>query len=376
VKQYQVSFDRNVAAALDSVTPPTVPGDGHWYDSGSHVTLTVHGVWGRNSTEGFRLSSYSLNGATATLIASSGTVTILNLVAISAPQGITSNATVQYLLSVAGGSGSTYSTGPPIAGDSGWYDSGAVVRVSTNGTFDTSGGTRQRITGWSVDGGPSTPAGTSSVVTTSAITMDSGHSVVFYAVTQYLVTLVVSDSSGAHTLIPDSVILNVNGGNQMATTSAWVASGASLQVVSITWHGVNVAPSHPDTYVVTSPLTLAIDARVYDATIVVKDPLGLPIGGADCAITLANGTTIHASTSGDGTLVLRQIPIGTFQGTVSSLGQTSTLSGDAAVQGTVEDRLALSWGTISVFVVLLAIVILAVVFILHRYRKPSFSYRG
>jgi len=109
---------------------------------------------------------------------------------------------------------------------------------------------------------------------------------------------------------------------------------------------------------------------------VVKDPLGLPIGGADCAITLANGTTIHASTSGDGTLVLRQIPIGTFQGTVSSLGQTSTLSGDAAVQGTVEDRLALSWGTISVFVVLLAIVILAVVFILHRYRKPSFSYRG
>ena len=376
VKQYQVTFDGAVAAALDAISPPTVSGDAYWYDGGSHVSLTVHGVWARNSTEGFRLRSYSLNGAAATAIASSGTVTILNLPAISDAQWITSNATAQYLLTVSGGPGCAYSVRPPIAGDVGWYDSGTVLRVSTNGTFDTSGGTRQRITSWSVDGGQSNPAGAASVVTTSAIMMDSGHSAAFYAVTQYLVTLVVSDSSGGHTLMPESVILNVNGGNQMATTSAWVAAGASLQVVSVTWHGVNVAPVHPDNYVVTSPLTLALSARVYDATIVVKDPLGLPIGGADCAITLANGTTIHASTSGDGTLTLRQIPIGTFQGTVSSMGQTSTLSGDAAVQGTVEDRLALSWGTISMFVVLLVIVILAVVFILRRYRRPSFSYRG
>jgi len=376
VKQYQVSFDQAVGHALNSITPPTISGDGHWYDSGSYVALTVHGIWGRNSTEGFRLSSYSVNGAAETHVASSGTVTVLNLAAIPGPQVITSNSTTQFLLTVTGGSGSAYSVGPQIAGDVGWYDSGTVLRISTNGTFDTSGGTRQRITSWSLDGGQSNSAGTSSVVTTAAITMDSGHSVVFYSVTQYLVTLAVTDGSGVRALVPESVILDINGGNQMATTSAWVADGASLQVVSIMWHGVNVAPTHPVNYVVSSPLTVAIDARVYEATIAVKDTLGLPIGGAECAVTLANGTMIRASTSGDGTLALGEIPIGTFQGTVSSLGQTSTLSGDAAAQGTVVVNLALSWGTIFVFVALLAIVIFAVVFVLRRYRRPLYAYRG
>ena len=127
---------------------------------------------------------------------------------------------------------------------------------------------------------------------------------------------------------------------------------------------------------VSSPLTVAINARVYDATISVRDSLGFPIGGAECSITLANGTTIHASTSGDGTVTLHAIPIGTFLGTVSAFGQTSNLSGDAATQGTVVAHLALSWGTIAVVVALVAVVTLAVVFILHRARRPSYYYHG
>ena len=376
VQQYQVSFDRAVSTALDSITPPTLAGDNYWYDIGSHVTLTIHGVWGRNSTQGFRLSSYSLNGAAETPVASSGTVTILNLAAISEPEGITSNATIQYVLSVVGGSGSTFSVRPPVTGDTGWYDSGDTLRVATNGTFDISGGTRQRITAWSLDGGPSTPVGAQAVVTTPAITMDSPHSVVFNSVTQYLVNLAVSDSGGAHLLSPVSVILSVNGGNQMATTSAWVATGASLQVVSIMWHGVNVAPTPPTNYVVSSPLTISVNARVYDATIIVKDPLGLPIGGAGCTFVLANGTTVHASTSGDGSVTLHMLPLGTFQGTVSSFGQSSTLSGDAAVQGTVEARLALSWDTLFVIIVPIVVIILVVVLVLRRYRRPSYAYHG
>ena len=376
VKQYGVSFDQPVSTSLDLITPPTLAGDSYWYDSGAHVTLAVHGVWGRNSTQGFRLSSYSLNGAAETPVASSGTVVILNLAAISAPQVVTSNVTVQYLLTVVGGAGSTYSVRPPIAGDTGWYDSGTTLRVSTNGTFDTSGGTRQKISAWSVDGGPSNPVGAAAVVTTQAITMDSHHSVTFSSVTQYLVTISVRDSSGVHVLTPDSLTLGINGANQMATASSWVGSGANLQVVSIMWHGANVAPTSPVNYVVTSPLAITADARVYDATITVRDPLGLPIGGADCAIVLANGTAVNASTSGDGTLTLHAIPIGTFEGTVSAFGQTSTFSGDAASQGTVVAHLEISWGVIFFVVALLVVILVAAVFLLRRMRGPSYAYRG
>ena len=372
VKQYQVSLDKAIATALDSITPPTVAGDNYWYDSGSHVILTVHGVWGRNATEGVRLSSYSLNGAAGTPVASSGTVTMLNLASISGPQVITSNATVQYPLTVVGGSGSTYSVSPQIAGDTGWYDSGTVLRVSTNGSYDTSGGTRQRITGWSIDGGPSNSVGTVSLVSTSAITMDSGHSVAFYSVTQYQVTIAVSDSTGAHAISPDSVVLSINGGNQMATSSVWVGAGSSLQVVSTMWRGLNVAPTPPVNYVVSSPLTVAVNARVYDATISVKDPLGLPVGGASLTVTLANGTTVHTSTAGDGTATLHMIPLGTYQGTVSAFGVTSALSGDASTQGTVVAHTALGWGVFLLIVIVLAVVI-GVVFLFRRYRRPSYK---
>ena len=376
VEQFQVSFDRAIATTLDSITQPTVPGDNYWYDYGSHVALLVHGVWGRNSTEGYRLSSYSINGMPDITIASSGTITILDLSAISGPQAVASNSTVQYLLAVVGGSGSTYSVTPPIAGDTGWYDSGTTVRVSTNGTYDSSSGVRQRISGWSIDGGQSNPVGTASVVTTSAIVMDSEHSVSFYSVIQYLVTISVKDNAGANTLTPDSITLDINGGSQVLTFSAWVDNGASLQITSIMWMGVDVAPTPPTTYVVSAPMTVTLNARVYDATITVKDPLGLPIGGAACRILLANGTTVDTSTGGNGTVTLHMIPLGSYQGTVSAFGMSSAVAGNSAVQGTVVANLPISWAMIIVFVVVAIAIVLGAVFLLRRHRAPSYHYQG
>ena len=376
VKQYQVSFDRPIALALDSITPPTVAGDNYWYDGGSQVALSIHGVWGRTSSEGFRISSYSINGGASVPVESSGTAIILNLASISGPQAITSNETVQYFLTVVGGSGSTYSVPAPISGDTGWYDSGTTLRVSTSGAYDASGGVRQRISGWSIDGGQTNPVGMVAEATTSAIVMDSTHSVVFYSVTQYLVNFIVKDNAGAYALVPDSMTLNINGGSQMATSSAWVDSGSSLQATIIMWHGSNVAPTPPSNYVVSSPLTVTVNAQVYDATISVKDPLGLPIGGADCAITLANGTTIHTSTAGDGTVTLHMIPMGSYQGTVSAFGISSALSGNSAVRGEVVVNLPISWAVILVFLVVAIVVIFGAVFFFRRSRKPSYKYSG
>jgi hypothetical protein len=280
---------------------------------------------------------------------------------------MTAATATQYLLTVSGGSGSSYSVPPPISGDTGWYDSGTTLRVSTNGTYDTSGGIRQRVAAWSIDSEPSNAMGTVAVVTTSAIVMDGPHSVYFTSVPQYLVTIVVKDSEGANVLTPESVLLDVNGGTQAATSgSVWVDGTSTVIVTTVMWHGLNVAPTQTAQYGISSPLTITIDTRVYDATIVVDDPLGLAVGGADASISLANGTTVHTSSGGDGTIVLRQIPLGTYQATISSLGFSTALSGDASTSGTSVAHLPLSWALILVIVVAIALVAVGIMFVRRR----------
>ena len=62
VTQYQVTLDSGATAALSSITSPTVSGDNYWYDSGTTVTISLNGVWGRSGGSGTRLSNYALNG--------------------------------------------------------------------------------------------------------------------------------------------------------------------------------------------------------------------------------------------------------------------------------------------------------------------------
>jgi len=142
------------------------------------------------------------------------------------------------------------------------------------------------------------------------------------------------------------------------------------------WHGVNVAPTPPANYVVASPLTVTVNARVYDATISVKDPLGLPIGGAEVTVTLANGTTTRTLTAQNGTATLHMIPLGTYQGTVSAFGASSALSGNSAEQGTVVASLPISWAVIFVLAVAALVIILGALFLLRRRHRPSYRYGG
>ncbi|GEM_PF-4005726 len=372
VKQYQVSFDQTLATSLNYITSPTVPGDSYWYDSGSAVTLSVHGVWGRTANQGYRLSSYSIDGAPAVSVGSSGTIVILNLAGITGPQLITSSAATQYLLSVEGGPRSTYSVTPPIAGDTGWYDSGTTLSVSTNGTYDSGAGVRQRISGWTIDNGPSNPAGVGPVVITPAIVMDAPHLVSFQSVVQYLVTVVVKDSGATNILTPASLTLTVNGGDMTTTSGAiWVDGGSRVGVMTVFWHRLDVAPSQPAEYDITSPFTIAVDARVYDATIMVEDTLGVAVGGADASITLANGTNIHASSAGDGIILVKEIPLGTYRATISYLGLSTTLSGDASTAGSVVAHLPLGWSVILLLVVVIVLGVAVFLFVRRRgLRRP------
>ena len=79
VTQYQLTLDAGATNALASVTPPTVSGDNYWYDSGTPVTLTLDGVYGRSGGTGARLSSYAVNGGASTPVSTIGTVTVLGV---------------------------------------------------------------------------------------------------------------------------------------------------------------------------------------------------------------------------------------------------------------------------------------------------------
>lgn len=367
VAQYELTMDLVTLQALASVTPPTLNGDNYWYDSGSAVLVVADGTWGRNSTAGYRLASFSVNGAQPVTVASSGSVTLLDTNAISSPESIVSTGTVQYLLAVNGGGGAKYSANPPINGNTGWYDSGATLTVTTNGTYNSAGGTRQRIASWSVDGGASVPVGVVGVVTTSAISMNSPHTVDFVSATQYQVLIAVKDSTGTDTLTPGNVRLNVSGVSQTVTgDELWVDSGSTLSVTGIAWHGADVALAAPAQYTVTSQTTVTVNARVYDATIVVRDPFGLAVGGANAAITLANGTTVHTATAGDGSIFLRMIPLGTYRGTVTNLGLSSSISGDASVQSSITVHVSLSYSVVITMVVVIVMVVAAVIIIRRR----------
>ena len=211
------------------------------------------------------------------------------------------------------------------------------------------------------------PIGVVRVVTTSAIIMYSPHTVDFVSATQYQVLIDVKDSTGTDTLTPDSIQLNVSGTSQTLTgDELWVDSGSTLSVTGIAWHGADVAPVAPAQYTVTSQSTVVVNARVYDAAILVRDPFGSAVGGADAAITLANGTTVHRATAGNGSIFLRMIPLGTYHGTVTSLGLSSSISGDASVQSSITVHVSLSYSVVIAMVVLIALVVAAVIIIRRR----------
>jgi hypothetical protein len=189
VTQFQVTLDATTVSALSSITAPSIAGDNYWYDSGTSVTVSLNGVWGRTPTTGNGLASYTINGDAPTNTATDGIVMVLDSVPIASPESIASAAVTQFFLKVTGGNAISYSVNPPIAGDVGWYDSGTALTVSSDGVYGRVAGTGQRVSSWSVDGSPSTNVATTGAVTTGTITMGAAHTVSFSSVVQYEVTL-------------------------------------------------------------------------------------------------------------------------------------------------------------------------------------------
>ncbi len=369
VEQYEVTLNPAAEGALVYATPPTIQGDAMWYDSGTAVSVTARGVWDRNATAGYRLVSFSIGSEPATAVNSSGTVLLLGMSGINAPAAISVNDGLQYYITVNGGYGVSYSKGPPISGDTGWYDERTTLAVSSSGFSNVNSSVRNRVASWAIDGGQATLVPASKTVTTDTFTMNGPHTVAFGSVTQFLVRIEVRSADGASVLSPQSISVEVNGGAAMSVTGPlWVDRGSSLVVSGVTWEGSQVGPTNSAGETIGSPSTVTVDAKVYRATVMVKDMFGLPVEGATVDVTLANGTKVTGVTDSSGAFALNLIPLGTYDGSVSNYGTSTHISADASVASEAVAGVSLSLSAVVIIAAIIVIVV-AAVFIVRRWRR-------
>ncbi len=331
------------SGSLVSVTQPTIHKDVGWYDSGTAVEAVYNYVW--NVTQSSRVTGfgYSVGAAPNTNLARNGNGTFAVNLSMDKPQTITIAFLSQFRLDVSGGGGLAFSV-PSPTGDV-FYDSGTSVSVRTARTWNLEGGSRQNLISYILDGIATNVTGAETGdYNTPPIFMNQHHSLAFNNVTQYLVTFSFTDNTGIQTITPSAVEIDVNGvGIQaVAGSKVWINGGGSFAITKLIWENVDVRPAIPQIYGVSSPTNVTTRTRVFELSLDVTDPFGQPVSGASVSLLLANGTRIERNTGSDGKVSIPLIPAGTFNGTITNLGVSSQVHGDASTQAASEGKVAMS----------------------------------
>jgi len=84
VTQYEVALVGTYG--VSSATSPTIGGDDYWYDTGTVVSVSLQGEFGRVGGTGLRMVSFSINGGASVPTSTSGSVTALASVALTSPR--------------------------------------------------------------------------------------------------------------------------------------------------------------------------------------------------------------------------------------------------------------------------------------------------
>ena len=211
---------------------------GGFYDSGTFVSVTTTGDCNRADGTGTRIASWSLDGAPANNVSSSGEITVPVL--MDQDHVLTFNDVTQYQLTLDYGANLTLLsvTPPAIAGDNYWYDSGQEV-VFVGGALT---GTTQAV-GWSIDENPLTPIASNSSFTVTIPNMNSSHIL-------HVAIFVPSDqceSDSCGSAPPSAVYLDTNEPGKVTITVDGVPYPAS---VSFSW------PTG-STHTISAPTTIA-----------------------------------------------------------------------------------------------------------------------
>lgn len=202
VSQFQVTLDHGAAAALNYITPPTIPGDGYWYDQATPVQVVLNGVYGRADGVGFRLASVTATGLGGTSVDTRGEVDAYSTASLGTPISITTTSVNQYevvLNSAANAAFVSISPDSTFAGDTFWYDSGSpAVTVVLNGIYSRADGTGFRTTSWELDTEGANKVAQLGTITIVTKPMNAAQFINATSVTQYQVTM---DKGGQAALV-------------------------------------------------------------------------------------------------------------------------------------------------------------------------------
>ena len=318
--QYSLNLDYGAIASLLYVTPPSIPGDNYWYDSGTLVTFA--GSVGLNSST---IVAYSLDGVTTMLFSGetgfttsftmNGPHSLVAVLAPLSPDCPSAGCTASFDVTIQSGSnlpGGTYVDGSYYPQPVTFSWPGGSVHNITAMAGVKQAQVQTRFSSW-------TGVATSTSRTVILTVNESGRLTAQY-LKLYLVTLHFTDKAG-DTIIPQSVTLAGPSGKEAigGNMSAWVLPKVSYTLNSVEWMDWNVVMSNDSTFGVVQQASLSFTLGVYPQTVKVTDAYGLPLQGAAVSVTTLNGKTISLATDSGGLATFR-VPVGLFSATVSYMG--------------------------------------------------------
>jgi hypothetical protein len=328
VTQYQVTLDFGATSALMSITPPTIWNDSYWYDSGSAVTY-----WGEATSRG-QVVSWNWDNESATAVQGGDFET--SPILMNQPHIL--HVALAFTIGSANGPLETISLSSdspfPVLFHVGSATFPSPVSLSvpmgTNLTIVATGGGQSAMTRSSFqDWGGSTQADTAQLV----FTVSGAANLVAEYRTEYLVSFSFTDAQGNHL---GGVTAQATGNEGTiaigSNETAWLESRTTYAVSDVLWNGASVFPIGGSVQVqISSPSTLALKLSVFHQSVLVTDPLGIPVGGAHVTLAFPGGGTISSVTNSTGRAAL-EVPSGLFSATASFLGISYSASQGVASQ--------------------------------------------
>jgi len=235
------------------------------------------------------------------------------------------------------------------------------------------GNSRENLVGYSLDGtAVNITRDDTGNFTSPTITFDSFHKLTFNQVEQYLVSFNFTDSTGQVKITPNALQINIGGRLQnIAGFNAWLDNSTTFSLARVSWEGADVKPLTSTTYTANLPLNLTVPSRIFTLDLKVSDLVRAPISGARVNLVLANGSAVSGTTASDGSIIVPLVPLGNFSGSISYLGVSTQVSGDAS-QGPAHGRVIASPDDLALFGAIAAISV-GVGFGILRARRPKTS---
>jgi hypothetical protein len=303
-----------------------------WYDIGTTAQFSVDASVPIDGGSRYYCTGYTgdISGA-----GNSGSIVM------SGPKAVTFQWEKQFLLTIT----SQYGT---KSGD-GWYNVGATAQFSVTAQPDP--GVRYVFVSWAGDFAGASPSGT--------VTMDGPKTVTASWKRQLLTQLSFTDQDGQPvTDAPSRVVLAGPPGELAVESmgSVYLESG-DWSVVQVIYKGVDV--SNGGSYTASSPNgSWEIPVEVCSLTVTVKSlVLQSAMTDSTVSVDLPDGTAASASMSENGTAVLAQLPVATYQvkATGGILPATTTVQLDHTHSISVSVLGAIDAGVIVGLVVMLVV---------------------